>query len=115
MNGMTDPLRDLLEISCHASSYPLAKGQQLFKCGDKTTHVYWLEQGLLCAYFVTLEGKEFRQADASAAVIAEYSGLIFAALFGYYLFNESLDIYTSMGILLIIVPIALQAWQGKRQ
>lgn len=57
----------------------------------------------------------FRQADASAAVIAEYSGLIFAALFGSYLFNESLDIYTSMGILLIILPIALQAWQGKRQ
>ena len=59
MNGMTDPLRDLLEISCHSSSFQLAKGQQLFNCGDKTTHVYWLEQGLLCAYFVTLEGKEF--------------------------------------------------------
>ncbi|AQS38657.1 putative permease [Shewanella psychrophila] len=57
----------------------------------------------------------FRQADASAAVIAEYSGLIFAAVFGYYLFNESLDMYTTIGILLIILPIVLQGWQGKRQ
>ena len=56
----------------------------------------------------------FRQADASAAVIAEYSGLIFAALFGYWLFNESLDSYTSIGIFLIIVPIVLQGWQSKR-
>ncbi|MCW8833829.1 MAG: DMT family transporter [Colwellia sp.] len=56
----------------------------------------------------------FRQADASAAVIAEYSGLLFSVLFGYWLFNESLDIYTAIGILLIMMPIALQGWQGKR-
>ncbi|AQS38659.1 cAMP-binding protein [Shewanella psychrophila] len=56
---MTEQFRLLLERSGHSNSCRLAKGRQLFNCGDKTTHVYWLEQGLLCAYFVTAEGKEF--------------------------------------------------------
>ena len=56
----------------------------------------------------------FRQADASAAVIAEYSGLLFAALFGYWFFNEALDLYTGVGIALIILPIAWQSWMGRR-
>jgi len=52
----------------------------------------------------------FQKADASAIAVAEYSGLIFAAVLGWLIFNESLDSWTTLGIGLIILPIIWQSW-----
>lgn len=51
----------------------------------------------------------YRNVEAGAVAIAEYSGLVFAAIFGWLLFAEALDIWTALGILFIILPIACQS------
>jgi len=48
-----------------------------------------------------------RKADASRLAAAQYSGLIFAAIFGYWLFNESLDLWTWLGICVVIISVLL--------
>lgn len=57
----------------------------------------------------------FRKADAGAISVAEYSGLIFAAVLGWLIFEESLDWWTLAGISLIILPISWQSWYEHRQ
>lgn len=58
----------------------------------------------------------FQKADASAISVAEYSGLIFAAVLGWVLFDEKVDIWTFSGISLILIPILWQSWyERKRQ
>lgn len=51
----------------------------------------------------------YRQAEAGAIAVAEYSGLVFAAVLGWWMFAEALDIWTVIGILLIILPIVFQS------
>jgi drug/metabolite transporter (DMT)-like permease len=52
----------------------------------------------------------FQKADAGAIAVAEYSGLVFAAVLGWLIFSELLDIWTTVGITLIILPIIWQSW-----
>ena len=52
----------------------------------------------------------FQKADASAISVAEYSGLIFAALLGWFIFEETVDAWTISGICLILLPILWQSW-----
>ncbi|MDE1463431.1 DMT family transporter [Spartinivicinus poritis] len=52
----------------------------------------------------------FKRADAGAITVTEYSGLIFAAVFGWWLFDETLDNWTLFGITCIILPIIWQSW-----
>lgn len=52
----------------------------------------------------------FRKTQAGAIAVAEYSGLIFAAIAGWLLFAEQLDRWTIAGIALIIAPIV---WQSR--
>lgn len=48
----------------------------------------------------------YRQSETYKIGLAEYSGLIFVAIFGYLWFNETPDLLTGLGILLIIMPMA---------
>lgn len=52
----------------------------------------------------------FQMADAGAIAVAEYSGLIFATALGWLIFNESVDVWTLLGICLIVLPIL---WQSR--
>ncbi len=56
----------------------------------------------------------FQRAQAGAISVAEYSGLVFAALLGWLWFAETLDIWTLFGICLIIFPILWQTWYESR-
>lgn len=56
----------------------------------------------------------FQKADASAISVAEYSGLIFAAVLGWVLFDEKVDIWTFSGICLILIPILWQSWHERK-
>lgn len=51
----------------------------------------------------------YRKAEAGAIAVAEYSGLVFAAILGWWMFSEALEIWTVIGILLIILPIVFQS------
>lgn len=55
----------------------------------------------------------YRQSETYKIGLAEYSGLIFVALFGYLWFNETPDLLTGLGILLIIIPMA--PWPNIRR
>ncbi|BDY04713.1 DMT family transporter [Ferrimonas sp. YFM] len=62
----------------------------------------------------------YRLAQASDVALAEYSGLLFVALFGVLWFAEVPDGITALGIALIVLPIALvslgkRGWQRLRR
>lgn len=50
----------------------------------------------------------YRRVEAGAIAVIEYSGLVFAALFGWWMFNEALELWTAIGMALIILPIIFQ-------
>jgi drug/metabolite transporter (DMT)-like permease len=54
----------------------------------------------------------FQKADAGAIAVAEYSGLVFAAALGWLIFKETLDVWTLLGVALIILPII---WQSRTE
>lgn len=60
----------------------------------------------LCCVFA------YRRTEAGAIAIAEYSGLIFAALLGWYFFAETIGWQTVLGMCLIVLPIA---WQTRAE
>ncbi|WP_444994801.1 DMT family transporter [Aliikangiella sp. IMCC44359] len=70
-----------------------------------------------CLFLVVYQGCSiiaFQKAEAGAIVVAEYSGLIFAALLGWLIFNESVDLWTFSGIMLITLPIIWQSWYENK-
>ena len=50
---------DLRERCDEFSAFALPAHATLFEAGSQPSFLYWLEQGLLRAYFVTPDGKEF--------------------------------------------------------
>jgi drug/metabolite transporter (DMT)-like permease len=48
-----------------------------------------------------------KRADASRLAPVEYSGLVFAAIFGYYLFDDPIELWTLTGILIVIGSVVL--------
>jgi drug/metabolite transporter (DMT)-like permease len=48
-----------------------------------------------------------RRADASKLAPAEYSGLVFAAVLGYWLFDDAIGAWTLTGILIVISSVVI--------
>ena len=48
-----------------------------------------------------------RRADASRLAPAEYSGLVFAALFGYWLFDDPVELWTLIGIIVVMGSVVI--------
>ena len=64
-----------------------------------------------CLFIILYQGCciiAFKKSDASAIAVAEYSGLVFAAILGWLIFEEVINGWTSIGIGLIILPIIWQ-------
>ena len=57
----------------------------------------------------------YRKVEAGAIAVIEYSGLIFAAILGWWMFNEALEIWTVIGMALIILPIIFQTLLEHRK
>ena len=53
----------------------------------------------------------YKKADASNIALAEYSGLAFVTLFGIMWFDEVPDLFTALGILLIVIPMMPLPWK----
>lgn len=76
--------------------------------------VGWIAvSALLILLYNALAVAAYRQAPASQIALAEYSGLIFVALFGLYWFNEQPDQLTWLGIGMIILPLAPKVAQRQ--
>lgn len=56
-----------------------------------------------------------RRADASRVAPAEYSGLVFAAIFGFWLFDDPIELWTLIGITVVfgsvVLPVKLEKWR----
>ncbi|NQZ90384.1 MAG: DMT family transporter [Colwellia sp.] len=55
-----------------------------------------------------------RRADASRLASAEYSGLVFAAVLGYWLFDDPIELWTLTGIIIVIGSVLLPEKFKKR-
>ncbi|WP_372378863.1 DMT family transporter [Vibrio natriegens] len=55
--------------------------------------------------------KAFKRAPASQIALAEYSGLAFVTLFGVMWFDEIPDLFTAVGIVLIVLPMMPVNWK----
>lgn len=83
-------------------------------------HVGWIVAiNLFVLSYHALVVQAFRRAPASQIALAEYSGLAFVTLFGVMWFDEIPDLFTALGIILIIVPMMPIRWKrwirGKRR
>ncbi|OUR82249.1 hypothetical protein A9Q77_01920 [Marinomonas sp. 42_23_T18] len=56
----------------------------------------------------------YRYVAASKVASAEYTGLIFAVLVGWLIFNETPDLWLGLGALFIIIPIVLMGRAEKK-
>jgi len=57
-----------------------------------------------------------RRADASMLAPAEYSGLVFAAILGYWLFDDVIEVWTITGILVVIGSVVLPSkFKGRNK
>ena len=56
----------------------------------------------------------YRYVAASKVASAEYTGLIFAVLVGWIVFNETPDIWLGLGALFIVIPIILMGRAEKK-
>lgn len=91
-------------------SLPLLALLSLTNWQPLTTEMFYLVAGsAICLFgYQMCCIVAYRKAEAGAIAIAEYSGLIFAALLGWWMFSESIEILTIAGIALIILPIVFQ-------
>jgi len=53
----------------------------------------------------------YKRAAVSSIALAEYSGLAFVTLFGVLWFDEIPDLFTALGILLIVIPMMPLPWK----
>ena len=53
----------------------------------------------------------YKKSAVSNIALAEYSGLAFVTLFGILWFDEVPDLFTGLGILLIVVPMMPLPWK----
>ncbi|TEW55215.1 DMT family transporter [Psychromonas sp. RZ22] len=53
----------------------------------------------------------YKKAAVSSIALAEYSGLAFVTLFGIIWFDEVPDLFTAIGILLIVIPMMPLPWR----
>ncbi len=75
-------------------------------------HVSWIVAiNLFVLSYHALVVKAFQQAPASQIALAEYSGLAFVTFFGVIWFDEIPDLFTVLGILLIIIPMMPIRWR----
>ncbi len=58
--------------------------------------------------------KSFHFADASKVTPIKYFGAIYAVLIGYFIFNETLSLYVSIGIVLILTGVLLNTFLVKK-
>ncbi|MGF1724765.1 DMT family transporter [Photobacterium nomapromontoriensis] len=76
------------------------------------THVLWIIAiNLFVLAYHALVVMAFKQAPASQIALAEYSGLAFVIFFGVIWFDEVPDLYTALGIVLIVVPMMPIKWK----
>ena len=75
-------------------------------------HLMWIVAiNLFVLAYHALVVKAFKRAPASQIALAEYSGLAFVTLFGVMWFDEIPDLFTALGIILIVLPMMPLNWQ----
>ncbi|SJN59767.1 DMT family transporter [Vibrio ruber] len=101
----------------HVSALPLTACLALWE------NEPWNFDGLLyaggsavCSVFYSLACLQgYRHVASSQVSSAEYSGLLFAAILGWVIFNEPVDLFLVIGALFIIVPLAYLSHQDRRK
>ena len=62
-------------------------------------------------YFLT---KAYQSDALSKISSVQYIGIVIAIILGYLLFDESYDLNSGMGIMIIIVAVILNVWYKNR-
>ncbi|SBS32310.1 EamA-like transporter family protein [Marinomonas spartinae] len=101
----------------HLSALPLTACLALWEGGS------WNMDGLLyagasamCSIVYSLACLQgYRYVASSQVSSAEYSGLLFAVILGWIIFNESIDFFFVIGALFIILPLAYLGSRDRRK
>jgi len=76
------------------------------------THVLWIVAiNVFVLGYHALVVIGYKKADVSSIALAEYSGLAFVTIFGIMWFDEIPDLFTAIGILLIVIPMMPLPWK----
>ncbi len=96
---------------------PLAAGLAIWEAAELQEEV-WLYAVLssICSIIYSVACLiGYRHVDSSKVASAEYSGLIFAVLFGWWVFGETPDLGLFIGSLLIILPLLYMSRREGRK
>jgi len=75
-------------------------------------HIGWITAiNLFVLGYHALVVIAYKRSAVSNIALAEYSGLAFVTLFGVLWFDEVPDLFTALGILLIVIPMMPLPWQ----
>lgn len=76
------------------------------------THILWIVAiNVFVLGYHALVVIGYKKADVSSIALAEYSGLAFVTIFGIMWFDEIPDLFTGIGILLIVIPMMPLPWK----
>jgi len=76
------------------------------------THILWIVAiNVFVLGYHALVVIAYKKSAVSNIALAEYSGLAFVTLFGIMWFDEIPDLFTALGILLIVIPMMPLPWK----
>jgi len=76
------------------------------------THILWITAiNVFVLGYHAVVVVAYKKADVSQIALAEYSGLAFVTTFGILWFDEIPDLFTVIGILLIVIPMMPLPWK----
>ena len=59
--------------------------------------------------------RSYQSDELSKVVSLKYVGIIYALLFGYFLFGESFSIEAHIGMLIVLLGVILNIWYKERR
>ncbi len=84
--------------------------------GIEPRHLYWVAAiNFFVLAYHALVVFAYRKAEAGQIALAEYSGLVFVTIFGIIWFDEVPDMLTTLGILMIVVPLMPIRWRRSKK
>ncbi|REG82249.1 DMT family transporter [Marinomonas pollencensis] len=101
----------------HLCALPLSAGLMFWEAEPLNFDGFSYALGsALCSILYSLAClKGYRYVASSQVSSAEYSGLVFAALLGWLLFGESIDVFLVIGTLFIVFPLVLLSHRDMKK
>lgn len=108
MKNKENPTLVVFYFACVTIPTALLVGwNETWKMPNPNDWLLILGMGIFTLAGQTLMTKAYQIEDASIVASVNYTGVFFAFFFGWWLFNESFDMFTLLGMIVVLIGIVL--------